>query len=210
MSPTKADSPRQAPKKINLNFRPATYFCPLNLQQHIQSHVKGAIRREVLMSAIARNEMEGVVELLDDLPEQLKEFSRIEPSFLGGEFLPDRGNHEVEIARVTLDSCTRDVTSVYVRFEDGVFHYQLVDEYDGETLIGPSRRRSDRPLTLGDLVEFMDAAWPLYEALEMNFEGSLSDMLGFFQAESAFYPQLDALYRRRVRKAYREARSCAG
>jgi hypothetical protein len=54
-------------------------------------------------------------------------------------------------------------------------------------------------------VEFMDAAWPIYEVADRNYEGSLPEMLGFFQAESAFYPQLDALYRRRMRKAYREA-----
>ena len=79
----------------------------------------------------------------------------------------------------------------------------MVDEYEGNTLSGPAACTSDKPLTIGELVEFLDCAWPLMDVLEMNCEGALRDMLGFFRAESAFYPQIDALYRRRVRKAYR-------
>lgn len=207
MSPRKADHPRQASKRINPKFRPTTYFWPLNLEQHLLSHIKGVKRREILKTAIARNEIEEVLALLDESKEELAALSRIHPSFLGGEFLPARGDNEVEIARITLESTTFDVTSVYARFEDGVLHYQVVDEYDGETLSGPASCTSDKPLSLGELVEFMDTACPLMEVLEMNFEGNLREMLGFFRAESAFYPQLDALYRTRVRRAYRRMRS---
>lgn len=39
------------------------------------------------------------------------------------------------------------------------------------------------------------------EVLEMNFEGDIDGMLGFFRAKSVFYPQIDALYRLRVKEA---------
>ena len=54
-----------------------------------------------------------------------------------------------------------------------------------------------------ELVEFSNGAWPLMDVLEMNWAGGFRDMLSFFQAESAVYPQIDALQRRRVRKACR-------
>ena len=195
----------KAPKRINLDFRPATYFWPLDLETHLLSHVKGTQRRTALKAAIASNEFAQVFELLGDLdlPDEMREalFS-IHPEFLGGEFLPDRAEDEVEAARITIASTTSDVTSVFVRFDNGLLHYRVLDEYEGETLSGPAACTSDKPLTLGELVEFLDCAWPLMDVLEMNC-GGLRDMLRFFQAESAFYPQIDALYRRRVREAYR-------
>jgi len=196
----------KAPKSINLDFRPATYFWPLNLEKHLLSHVKGAKRREALKAAIASNEFAQVFELIGDseLPDEVREASgRIHPAYLGGEFLPAREDSEVEIARITIASTTSDVTSVYARFENGMLHYRVVDEYEGETLSGPAACTSDKPLTLGELVEFFDGAWPLMDVLEMNCEENLRDMLRFFHAESAFYPQIDALYRLRVRKAHR-------
>jgi hypothetical protein len=36
----------------------------------------------------------------------------------------------------------------------------------------------------------------------MNFEGDVEGMLGFFVAESDFYPHLDALCRQRVLEAF--------
>jgi len=88
-----------------------------------------------------------------------------------------------------------------------VLHFRVVDEYEGDTLSGPARCTSDKPLTLGELVEFFDGAWPLQEVPDMNYPGSLRGMLGFFKAESAFYPQIDGLYRQRVRKACRALRA---
>ena len=83
----------KAPKKINLDFRPATYFWPPNLETHLLSHVKGTQRRTALRAAIASNEFAQVFERIGDseLPDGMREahFS-IHPAFLGGEFLPAR------------------------------------------------------------------------------------------------------------------------
>ena len=107
---------------------------------------------------------------------------------------------EVEIVRMAINSTTFGVTSVYARRGKSRIYYRVVDEYGGDTLSGPSTRSSIKPLNLGQLVEFFDRAWPLMEVLEMNFEGDIDGMLGFFRAESVFSPQIDALYRIRVRE----------
>jgi len=67
----------KAPKKINLDFKPETYFWPLNLEMHLLSHIKGAKRREILSSAIARSEIDEVWELIGDseLPEEIRRHS---------------------------------------------------------------------------------------------------------------------------------------
>jgi len=107
---------------------------------------------------------------------------------------------EVEIVRIAINSTTFGVTSVYARRGKSRIYYRVADEYGGDTLSDPSTRTSIKPLKLGQLVEFFDRAWPLMEVLEMNFEGDIDGMLGFFRAEFVFYPQTDALYRIRVKE----------
>ncbi|MDP2325742.1 MAG: hypothetical protein Q8N51_17180 [Gammaproteobacteria bacterium] len=130
---------------------------------------------------------------------------RIHPMFMGGEYLPDMDEQEVEIARISIHSTTSDVTSVYARRGQDGIAYRVVDEYEGETLSGDNERTSKSPLSLEELTEFFLGAWPLMDVLEMNYEGDLDGMLGFFWADSAFYPALDALLRERVEEAFGEA-----
>jgi hypothetical protein len=66
---------------------------------------------------------------------------------MGGEYLPDPAEQEVEIARITTASTTQDVA----RRRKRCIRYKWVDEYGGETLSGRSTRTSTRPLTLGAL-----------------------------------------------------------
>lgn len=120
---------------------------------------------------------------------------------MGGEYLPDRRVRELEIARITIQSTTQDVTSVYAFKGRGRFRYRVVDEYGGDYLEGRTQRTSKYPLTLGELTDFLLGAWDLTQVLEMNFEpedGSLDDVLAFFRGESAFYPEFDELLRSRV------------
>lgn len=121
---------------------------------------------------------------------------------MGGEYLPDMEEEEVEIARISIHSTTGDVTSVYARRTPEGIAYRVVDEYGGDTLSGDNERASKLPLTLDELVNFLLGAWPLLDVLEMNYEDDLPRMLGFFWADSAFYPHLDTLLRQRVREQY--------
>jgi hypothetical protein len=127
---------------------------------------------------------------------------RIHPAFMGGEYLPNLMHSEVEIARITIASTTQDVTSVYARRGKNRIRYRIVDEYDGDTLSGKSTRSSTRPLKLGELEAFFNGGWSIFDVLAMNFGHSgydRSELLGFVVGvESQFYPQISALYRRRI------------
>jgi hypothetical protein len=121
---------------------------------------------------------------------------------MGGEYLPDMDEQEVEIARITLQSVTQDVTSVFARREGGRIHYSVVDEYEGTTLSDRKELTSYQPLTLRELETFFNDAWDLYECLDISFDNSngapVENLLDFASAGSAFYPQLEELYERRI------------
>jgi hypothetical protein len=190
---------------IDLTQRPKTYFWPLGLETQLLTHIKGAARRAVLQKFIAEGR-------LDELPEYLAReklsdeeraaIARIHPRLMGGEFLPDQDEGEVEIARIEIASTTFDVTSVYARREDGRIHYRVVDEYGGDTLTDARERTSREPLTLGELYAFFMDAWPLGDVLEMNSFAVAEEALGFFTGRSEFYPEFDALLRARTSELF--------
>ena len=127
-----------------------------------------------------------------------KALEQMDPQFMGGNYLPDMSPREVEIARIRIASTTGDVTSVYARPRGPRIQYRVVDEYEGTTLWGPAKRQSVRPLTLIALYDFLTDTWPFFQVLSMNYKRDVEAMLGFFVAESDFYPQLDALCRSQV------------
>jgi len=190
---------------IDLGFRPQSYFWPLGLETHLLARIKGAERKAALRRLIDAGH-------LDDIPDFLAQsaltaderqlLGRLHPTFMGGEYLPDLLRNEVMVARVTIASTTQDVTCVYARRGRHRIYYRVVDEYGGDTLAQPTSRTSLRPLTLGQLASFFSIAWSLHDVLEMNFGDDgydLDEMQDFVVSiDSEFYPQLDALYRRRI------------
>ena len=84
------------------------------------------------------------------------------------------------------------------RRDGASIHYRVVDEYNGETLSGDNTRTSEQPLTLGELVAFLNGAWSIFDELEINFGDSGDDvdaMLAFVsRVESQFYPMFGARY----------------
>lgn len=84
----------------------------------------------------------------------------------------------------------------------------MVDEYGGDTLHGRTETITQEPMTLGEFADFFLKAWPLIDVLEMNFEDDLEGALGFFTADSSFYPEFDALCRERVRGAFEGGDAC--
>jgi len=192
---------------IDLDFRPKTYFRPERLENYLMSKVKGAVMRRRLRALFDEGDHEAVRQLIDEVAFSERERQALEslhPAFMGGNYLPDTAAGEVEIARITLQSTTSDVTCVYVRLKDGVFHYRVVDEYGGDTLQGPAGAKSNQPLTLGEFHDFFMRAWPLLEVLEMNFEQDVESALAFYSVESPFYPDLGRLVDERVRDYFPE------
>lgn len=191
--------------EIDLEFRPKTYFRPEKLEKYLLSKVKGAVLRKKLQALFEAGRHQEVRELLGDAAFSAgdrKVLESVHPMFMGGNYLPDTDDGEVEIARISIRSTTFDVTSVYAKPVDGAIHYRVVDEYGGDTLQGPSEAITSAPMTLGEFAEFFLTAWPLIEVLEMNYEDDVESALGFFSADSEFYPELDRLCRKRVREHF--------
>jgi len=201
---------------IDLAYRPGSYFWPLDLKTHLLARIKGAERRSMLKAIIDAGKLEEVPSFLTESAlsnEERQAIGRWHPAFLGGEYLPDIGREEVEIARITIASTTQDVSSIYARRTKSRIHYRVVDEYEGDTLSHKHTRTSTRPLTLGALEKLFTGAWSIFEVLDMNFgdEGyDLNRMLRFVNFESEFYPDFGALYEHRIRAWAAERRQQLG
>ena len=194
--------------EIDLEFRPRGYFRPEALEKFLISKVKGVVLRERLSALFEAGQYDELKNLLSDVAfseADRKALEAIHPMFMGGNYLPDTKGGEVEIARISIQSTTFDVTCVYARQEGGVIHYRVVDEYEGDTLQGPSETITAVPMALGEFTDFFLTAWPLMDVLEMNFESDVESALGFFSAQSDFYPALDRLCRERVSKHFSPA-----
>ncbi len=189
----------------SLNYRPGDYFGRHDQQITLMTRVKGTLRRELLRRALEQGQ---IYEVPDELMsaalsnDDRQMIGRMHPSFMGGEYLPTVNAHEVEIARISIQSTTGDVTCVYARLVGGRISYRVVDEYGGDTLEDPVKRTSVRALTMGQLIDFFLHAWDLFLCLECNFDDDVDRMLGFFEGESEFYPYFDDELRRRVRERF--------
>ena len=190
---------------IDLTYRPHSYFWAEELGVHLSSHIKGAERKAVYEALIASGRAEEADEILTShalSEEDRAAIGRLHPSFMGGEYLPNRQSQEVEIARITIASTTRDVTCVYARLGAGRIHYRVVDEYGGDTLSGKSTCTSTKPLSLGQLTNFFLGAWDLLNVLGFNFEHpsySEDEIKAFvLDASSSYYAEFGQLIDARI------------
>ena len=189
---------------LDLSYRPASYFWPITHETHAIAAIKGERRRNAIREAYDANR----VTVLDEyyatpvLHEQdRRALGAIHPSFMGGVYLPNRQETEVEIARINIDSTTSDVTSIYAKAGKNRIYYRVVDEYDGDTLNEKRSRSSKQPLTLEALVEFFLEAWSLKEVLHYN-ELDRKGAQDFTRPSSEFYPQFEAAIRARIDSWY--------
>ncbi len=201
---TKAAAKKPTPV-ISLTYRPRDYFGRYDLQVELMSTVKGRARRALIKDALETGQVNTLPDFvttpeLDALDRQM--LGRIHPMFMGGEFLPKRKPKEIEIARISIRSTTYDVTVLYARLVGQRIHYRVVDEYEGDTLEEPSTRTSTKPLTMGAMIDFFTTAWNLMDCLEGNFDQDVEEMLGFFTAESEFYPCFDQTLTEMVLKRF--------
>jgi len=192
-------------EKINLEYRPNNYFWACDSGILLSSEIKGAKRKSLYELSVFDEDSVKYDELLfkpslnDD---ERKDIGRLNPSYLGGEFIPDKNINEIEIARITINSVTSDVTSVFASRKDDKIYYRVVDEYDGETLIEETETESTLPMTLEELTNFFLTTWPLMEVLEMNFEAINYDYyevkMFVHDASSSFYPEFGRLVDLRI------------
>ncbi len=159
------------PLAIDLAYRPESYFWAYDNNIKLASDIKGAERKAMYERALKSGDIHLANAIISEpelTHEQRKAQSGIHPSWMGGEYLPNREAQEVEIARITIASTTQDVTCVYAKRGSERIHYRVVDEYEGMTLEARSRT-SIRPLTLIELFDFFIKGWDLFCCLEANF-----------------------------------------
>lgn len=188
---------------LDLSWRPESYWSPFSLLDSLSGSVSGTRRREILGSLLEAGEVFPVMQQL--LNEHLqyetrKVWGAIHPSYMGGEYLPERKPGEVEIARLDLKSVTADAISVRAYPTNTRIYYRIVNEYDTKYTCRP--RWSKHPLNLGQLIDLINSAtsddnsnvglvFPVIDLLV--HEGSPTDeMRRFFRVHSEHYPALEA------------------
>lgn len=201
-------------KLIDLNYRPKSYFWASEMGIQLSSQIKGAQRKALYEASINDGDASDLDKFLRKPSLNTEErdlIGKVHPSFMGGEYLPDKDDDEIEIARITINSTLTDVTSVYASLRDNQLYYRVVDEHEGSTLSEENENEyessTDIPMTLAEMTDFFLNAWPLLEILEMNFLETFEetdlirssytdpdDIRGFIlDASSSFYAQFGEL-----------------
>lgn len=191
---------------IDLDYRPESYFLPRAQDDALLAQVKRDVVRSELRAQLQAGEHERVHALVSGenaLQALNKMLERLHPRYMGGNYLPDMEPAEVEIGRIAIESTTRDVVAVYARQDGDRISYRIVDEYEGGTLLEPTEASTQAPMTLCEFADFFLGAYPLQLAVEDNNPGDLEEGLAFFDAESPFYAEFDALCREWVAGHYR-------
>ena len=120
---------------------------------------------------------------------------------MGGEYLPDCLDEEVEIARVCYASTTADVTSIRARrVGPAIICYRVVDEHGCNYEL--PLERSSQPLSLGQLIELIDKTNSddgygqglVLPVLQGNYDAvpESENLRDFVSVESDFYPAVGA------------------
>jgi hypothetical protein len=117
--------------EIDLNWRPRDYFFT-DAETRILSRITGQWRLEDARKLMAGNrEVQDLYEFLtaskhDDAVR--RDITGVHPQAMGGEYLPALSPGEVEIARIVLESTTRDIISFRARRGKDRIRYKVVDE----------------------------------------------------------------------------------
>jgi hypothetical protein len=216
--------------QIDQNYRPNTYWPEALDQEQLLSRIQGESRRTIARNVLAEEGFAGLTEFLaretlDD--EDRRGWGLVHPHCMGGEYLPQLGMEDVEIARISLASTTSDQIVIRASNGGGKIRYDVCDEYDSTFELAFSE--SDQPLTLAELIAFIDGSKHEDDEepgglLVCHWENmcewgeSLDDAIGFAWIQSAWYPELAAYYgqvatdwyeRKRQELGYDEEEDCA-
>ena len=142
---------------IDYSYAPDSYWVDSSIRQSILRNIKGTERRKLIDEALRNGNFDLIEDELigSEVSHDLRNsLGAIHPHLMGGEYLPSYLEGETEIARIELQSTTSDVISIRARGQDGLIHYRIVDEYDGEFIL--STETSQKPFTLEELVYFIE------------------------------------------------------
>lgn len=133
-------------------------------------------------------------------------------AFLGRLNHPAREGDAVEIAHIHMSNPWCDFSTVLAEWRDGRIHYQVVDNYPHLWSYRCTPESSDRPLSLGELIQLIDTAelvgdsdggvdsrGLVFDVLDRNAEESgcredLKELRSFIRVTSPFYDELEVWY----------------
>lgn len=160
-------------QKLDFGFRPTTYWPESRTPEQLLANIKGKARRDMARRILAEGGFAGLNEFIarEELNgDDLMMWGRIHPAMMGGEYLPGLREGEVEIGRISLASTTGDQISIRARWEDDAIRYEVADEY--ESTFQLSVEKSEAPLTLGEMIHFIDES----KHHEDRYSGGLAPM----------------------------------
>ena len=139
----------------DLEYRPEDYFSEsFDARTYYGSRIKGELRRQTVLEALGQEKVPEAL-LKSSLKREIREVLVSQhPWNMGGEYLPDLSENEVEICRVVLKSTTLDVYSIRARRISELISYRVVDEYDTEFSIPHAKNQNT--LTMCELIENID------------------------------------------------------
>lgn len=189
---------------FNLDFRPKSYWVFANARQKLRARQSCADDAELLELC---DEVVSDEETADGEISVRAELDLL-TSFLGRLNHPAREGDAVEIAHIQMFNPGCDYISVLAEWRDGRIHYQVVDPYPYYWTYRCSPESSDRPLTLGELIQLIDTAelvgnscgevetrGLVFSVLEQNLDGGVDDELrSFIRVTSPFYDDLEFWY----------------
>ena len=192
---------------IDLSFRPDTYWPDSLTPEQLLSRIRGKRRQDIARQLYEEFGFTALNEFL--VREGLSEEDRTAwgaagPWCMGGEYLPELEEGEVEIARISLASTTSDQISVRARQDGDFIRYRIVGEYEEEE----SMRQqlpfdvADHPLSLGELMDMIQGAktsdctcpvgiFSSSWIMMLEFAEGPEEIAGFLSVSSAFYPGID-------------------
>lgn len=170
---------------IDFDFRPQPYDAVEHTLAGTLSGIQGQARRELAQMRLKEG-FADVEEARFVLKEKLSDderrhWGRIHPVLMGGEFLPEFSDAEIEIARISMASTTGDVISIRSKRTPNGWRHRAVDEYEdsqserelldeddenycddcddfADSNIKLSPRESKQPLSMGELIKLIDGA----------------------------------------------------
>jgi hypothetical protein len=183
-------------KGVDLSFRPSSRLFPLTAEKLLLSRVKGTQRRESLTAAIEHDRLNDLNPFFTQTSlsaEDRRARAAIHPSFMGGEYLPDFEEGELEMARLSLRSVTADVISIRLRRTEDGFVYRIVDEYMDQDPNGlldePTTIVVDQPLTMKDFGAFVVQVSRMDHWCGPESHETEDEAQDFVVATSEFYPE---------------------
>lgn len=196
------------PTGFDYAYRPLSYFQDIDPKALILSSILGEERRKDVQQRLESEDFDPAVwgewltdSKLDDHTRQV--IGSIHPALMGGEYLPQLGQNEIEVVRIVLASTMQDVISIRARRSGKRIAYRVVDEHENEFTL--PRKSSAAPMSLGQLIAFIDGTNQaedsqgnglVYSVLDMNIEGSgdIDSLRGFASVSSVFHPELQKYY----------------